>query len=99
MLRLTVEGEKEQVDELWEKMKDDLELRVWDHAEMIKPNSNEKNMVCYIQVKAKQPSISRVGITTDKGEVISFDLSNCHHLELEEGKQIVIGYHYDIFGG
>lgn len=99
MLRLTVEGEAEQVDQLWEHLKRDECLHLWDVSEMIKPNSIEKNRLCYLQFKEKKQALSRVCLTTDKGEVISLDLSNCHVLKLETGKQLVMGYHYDIFHG
>ncbi|MCH5586488.1 hypothetical protein MK805_16230 [Shimazuella sp. AN120528] len=97
MLRLTVEGEAEQVDQLWEHLSRDACLHLWDVSEMVKPNSIDKNKLCFLQFKEKKQTLSRVCMTTEKGEVISFDLSNCHILELETGKQLVLGYHYDIF--
>ncbi|WP_028777903.1 hypothetical protein [Shimazuella kribbensis] len=98
MLRIMVEGEASQVDKFWGHLKMDSTLHLWDQTEMIKPNSNEKNRVCYVQLKEKEPSLSRICMTTENGELISFDLSNCQVLELETGKQLVLGYHYDIFG-
>jgi hypothetical protein len=98
MLRITVEGEASQVDKLWDHLKRDSALHLWDQAEMIKPNSNEKNRVCYVQLKEKEQGLSRICLTTENGELISFDLSNCQVIALETGKQLVIGYHYDIFG-
>jgi hypothetical protein len=97
MLRLTVEGETAQVDEFFDHLRRDECLHLWDITEMIKPNTIDKNMVCFLQLKEKKQTLSRVCLTTDKGDVISFDLSNCHVLELETGKRFVMGYHYDIF--
>jgi hypothetical protein len=97
MLRVTVEGETKQVEQLHDHFKKDGRFHLWDQTEMIKPNSHEKNMVFFLQVKPKKDELSRICLTTEKGEVISFDLLNCHLLELETGKQLVVGYHYDIF--
>lgn len=99
MLRVTVEGETEQVDQLWRHLRRDECLHLCDVTEMIKPNSIDKNVVCFLQLKEKKQALSRICLTTDKGEVISLDLSNCHVLELETGKRLVMGYHYDIFHG
>lgn len=85
------------MDELCEHLRRDECLHLWDVTEMIKPNSIDKNVVCFLQFKEKKQVLSRVCLTTYKGEVISFDLSNCNVLELETGKRLVMGYHYDIF--
>ncbi len=97
MLRVSIEEETEQVDLMLNQLKANPCYQICDQTELIQPNSTEKNLVCYLYPKTVKRSISRVFLTTTNGESISFELLNCHTLELEAGKQLVFGWNYDIY--
>jgi hypothetical protein len=69
LLRVTIEGEAEQVDFMRNQLRMDPSYRLCDHSELIKPNSNEKNLVCYLYPKQVNRSISFVQLSTTNGEI------------------------------